>query len=86
MAESSQRRALSPLTHGISPGSEGISSRREQTILHFLTTSDTVQEDSANTMWSTYMKEAVEYDKFMTDGWRKDENGFLAFVGPGLLV
>jgi hypothetical protein len=37
-------------------------------------------------MWSTYMKEAVAYDKFMADGWRKDENGFLAFVSPGLLV
>ena len=57
-----------------------IASRREQTILHFLTTSDTVQEDSANTMWSTYMREAVEYDKFMTDGWREDAKGFLGFV------
>jgi len=49
-------------------------------MLHLLTTSDTVQEDSANTMWSTYMKGAVEYDKFMTDGWREDAKGFLVFV------
>lgn len=34
-------------------------------------------------MWSTYMKEAVEYDNFMTDGWREDAKGLLVFVsGP----
>jgi len=56
-------------------------------MLHFLTTlSDTVQEDSANTMWSTYMKEAIEYDKFMANGWREDAKGFLVFVSPSPLV
>lgn len=85
MAESSQHRVLSPLSHGMPTGGEG--SVEKQTILHFLTTpSDTVQEDSANTMWSTYMKEAVEYDKFMTDGWREDAKGFLVFVSPSLLI
>jgi hypothetical protein len=48
--------------------------------------SETVQEDRANTMWSTYMKEAIEYDKFMTDGWRDDAKGFLMFVSPSPLV
>jgi hypothetical protein len=28
------------------------------------------------------MKEAIEYDKFMTDGWREDAKGFLVFVSP----
>jgi hypothetical protein len=28
------------------------------------------------------MKEAVEYDKFMTDAWREDAKGFLVFVSP----
>jgi Family of unknown function (DUF6535) len=37
-------------------------------------------------MWSTYMKEAMEYDKFMTDGWREDAKGFLVFVSPSLLI
>jgi len=38
-------------------------------------------------MWSTYMKEAIEYDKFMTDGWREeDAKGFLVFVSPSPLV
>ncbi|KAF8474393.1 hypothetical protein DFH94DRAFT_127873 [Russula ochroleuca] len=32
-------------------------------------------------MWYTYMKEAVEYDKFMTDAWREDAKGFLVFTG-----
>jgi hypothetical protein len=81
MTESSQRREPFPLSHGISGSVE------KQTISHSLTTpSDTVQEDSANTMWSTYMKEAVEYDKFMTDSWREDAKGFLVFVSPSLLV
>jgi hypothetical protein len=59
----------------------------KQTILDFLTTpSDPVQEDLTNTMWSTYMKEAIEYDKFMTDGWREDAKGLLVFVSPSPLV
>lgn len=85
MAESSQRRARSPLSHGIPTGIEG--SVEKQTIPHFLTTpSDTVQEDSANTMWSTYMKQAIEYDRSITDGWREDAKGFLVFVSASLLV
>ena len=86
MAESSQRRARSPLSHGIPTGIEG-SVSINRPVPHFLTTpSDAVQEDSANTMWSTYMKEAIEYDKFMTDGWREDAKGFLVFVSPSPLV
>ena len=54
-------------------------------VLSLTTPSDTVQEDSANTMWSTYMKEAVEYDKIMTDGWREDAKGFLVFVSSLLI-
>ena len=41
---------------------------------------NTAQEDSTNTMWYTYMKEAAEYDKVMTDAWREDAKGFLVFV------
>ena len=37
-------------------------------------------------MWSTYMKEAIEYDKFMADGWREDAKGFLVFVSHIPLV
>lgn len=45
---------------------------------------NTAQEDSTNTMWYTYMKEAVEYDKLMTDAWREDAKGFLVFVSSSL--
>jgi hypothetical protein len=31
------------------------------------------------------MKEAVEIDKFMADGWREDSKGFLMFVSPSPL-
>lgn len=82
MIEQSQQR---PLSHGISPGSEGSTSRNRP--WRFLTTpSDTVQEDSANKMWSTYMKEAVEYDKITTDAWREDAKGLLVFVSPNPAV
>ncbi len=40
----------------------------------------TAQEDSLNKMWSPYMKEAEEYDKLVTDVWKKDTNGVLIFV------
>jgi Family of unknown function (DUF6535) len=43
-------------------------------------TPPTVQEDSANKMWPTYMKEATEYDKHMTDGWKEGAMGPLVFV------
>ena len=33
-------------------------------------------------MWSTYMKEAVEYDKITTDAWREDAKGLLVIVSP----
>jgi hypothetical protein len=32
------------------------------------------------------MKESIEYDKFVTDGWREDAKGFLVFVSLGPLV
>ena len=40
----------------------------------------TAQEDSINKMWSAYMKESEEYDKLVTDVWKKDTNGVLIFV------
>jgi len=48
--------------------------------------SPTAQEDSTNTMWSAYMKEAGEYDKIMTDAWKEDAKNFLVFVSRGPLI
>jgi hypothetical protein len=86
MTESSERRELFPLSHGVSPGSEGRTSRDRPYYTFLTTPSDIGSEDSAITMWSTYMKEAVEYDKFITDAWREDAKGFLVFVSPRPLV
>ena len=36
-------------------------------------------------MWSTYMKESGEYDKSVTDVWRKDTSDILIFVSPNTL-
>ena len=33
-------------------------------------------------MWSSYMKEAEEYDKRVIDVWRKDTTDVLNFVSP----
>ncbi|KAI0282686.1 hypothetical protein BC826DRAFT_921487, partial [Russula brevipes] len=80
MSTSPQRRALFPPSHWGSPTSEGTSRSRE--IPHLLTTlSATAREDSVNSTWSTYMKEAGEYDKLVADGWKEDANYFLAFSG-----
>ena len=46
----------------------------------------TAHEDSTNTMWSAYMKEAGEYDKTMTDAWKEDAKSFLVFVSCSPLV
>jgi hypothetical protein len=45
-----------------------------------LTTPVAAQEASINKMWSAYTKEAGEYDKLMTDVWRKDTSCVLFFV------
>ena len=45
-----------------------------------LTTPATAQEDSINKMWSAYAKESGEYDKRITDVWRKDTSDILIFV------
>jgi len=45
----------------------------------------TAQEDSINKMWSAYMKESGEYDKRVTDVWRKDASDILIFVRPNTL-
>jgi Family of unknown function (DUF6535) len=45
----------------------------------------TAQEDSINKMWSAYMKESGEYDKRVTDVWRKDTSDILIFVSPNKL-
>jgi mannose/fructose/N-acetylgalactosamine-specific phosphotransferase system component IID len=37
-------------------------------------------------MWSTYMKEATEYDKQMTDGLKEGAMGPLVFVGINSLI
>ena len=42
----------------------------------------TAQEDSTNKM---YMKESGEYDKRVTDVWRKDTSDILIFVSPNTL-
>jgi hypothetical protein len=42
----------------------------------------TAQEDTINKMWSEYMKESGEYDKRVTDVWRKDASDILIFVSP----
>lgn len=37
-------------------------------------------------MWSTYMKEAGEYDKITTGAWKEDAKIFLVFVSRGPLI
>ena len=37
-------------------------------------------------MWSTYMKEAGEYDKIMTGAWKEDAKIFLVFVSRRSLI
>jgi len=50
---------------------------------HPLTTcSATAHEEPENTMWSTYMEEAREYDNLMTDAWKEGAKSFLVFVSP----
>lgn len=43
-------------------------------------TSLIAQEVSGTKMWSAYMKEAEEYDRLMTDGWKDGAIGLLVFV------
>jgi hypothetical protein len=45
-----------------------------------LMTTVIAQDDSTNNMWSTYTKEAREYDKVMTNSWKADSMGLLVFV------
>jgi hypothetical protein len=49
-------------------------------------TPPTAQEDSIDKMWSTYLKEASEHDKLVTDLWRKDISGVLFFVSSNSLI
>ena len=51
-----------------------------------LMTPATAQEDSINKMWSVYMKESEEYDKHVTDVWRKDTSDILIFVSSYTLI
>jgi hypothetical protein len=46
----------------------------------------TAQGDSINKTWSTYAKESGEYDKRVTDVWRKDATDILIFVSPDTLT
>jgi hypothetical protein len=50
-----------------------------------LITPATAQEDSINKMWSAYMNESGEYDKRVTDVWRKDTSDIISFVSPNTL-
>lgn len=47
---------------------------------NLITTPATAQEDSVDKIWSAYMKEASEHDKFVTEVWRKDTTSVLFFV------
>jgi hypothetical protein len=74
---------LSPLRSGITPR-EGMSRSGYHHTL--LTTTVTVQDDSVSKMWSTYMKEAGEYDEVMTNSWKADSVGLPVFVSIYPLV
>ena len=73
----------SPFSQGDSTLNEGTSGNGRYQRL--LTTPATVQEDSMNKMWSSYMKEAEEYDKRVTDVWRKDTSNVLNYVSLNTL-
>ncbi|KAI0276870.1 hypothetical protein BGY98DRAFT_1097873 [Russula aff. rugulosa BPL654] len=45
-----------------------------------VSTFNEAQEDSTNKMWSAYMMESGEYDKRVTDVWRKDTSDILIFA------
>ena len=68
---------------GVTPR-EGMSSSGDPHT--FLTTTATVQDDSVSKMWTTYMKEAGEYDKVMTSTWKADLVGLLVFVSINPLI
>ena len=42
--------------------------------------------DSNRNMWSIYEKEAVKYDREVTEAQKKDADGVLVFVGYNLLI
>lgn len=86
MASSSQRREHFSTFHGGSTTGGGMSRKSTRVLPSLTIRSSAEQEDSVNTMWSAYMKEAGEYDKIMTDAWREDAKGFLAFVSRCPLI
>jgi len=44
----------------------------------------TAQGSSVEGMWSTYMKTFEEYDKRISNAWKKDATGLLVFVSNNL--
>jgi len=45
----------------------------------------TVQRDSENEVWKTYLNETKEDDLRMADAWKQDAKGVLVFVSPKLI-
>ena len=82
-----QPRVPFPSPKGVSTFNEGTSWNREfQPTNGPSVTPPTTQEDSIDKMWSAYLKEANEHDKFVTDLWRKDTSGVLFFVSFSSLI
>ena len=75
-----QHGKLFPLPQRLSESTHSEGMLRNQRLSHLLMIFAIAQQDSLNNMWSAYMKEAGEYDKLMTDGWKEDAIGHLVFV------
>jgi hypothetical protein len=54
----------------------------EEKVLRLTTRSTTAREDSPNTIWPAYIKEAGEHDKALTDAWKENATCFVVFVSP----
>ena len=70
----------------VGPTNDGTSKSTPYCIATLTVTSTTGRGDSETEMWSTYMEQVKEYDKRMTDSWKEDATGILAFVSRSLLI
>jgi hypothetical protein len=42
--------------------------------------------DPSDGLWSMYLTEVEKQDKEITDRWKRDTDGILVFVSPGLIL
>jgi hypothetical protein len=82
MSHPSQHKEVFSSSYGDATTREGTLGFGTRKLHPRMTCSATAHEESENTMWSTYLEEAREYDSLMTDAWKEDTKSFLVFVSP----